>query len=219
MKRAVFLVLALMMVICSAAYAYDDGDFQIWNTNTQDFKINDSLRLALEEEFRWADNANEFFYHHYDLGVSYVIDKLLSLAVGYRHVYALSNGKFKPENEPYIVATVSLQNNGFILDSRNRLEYRHFNYQDDSWRYRNKFTLKLPWKFSKIKIQPYLADEILIALGNSQEELNQNRFASGLSMSLSEGFKTELYYMLVSSKKSGEWSDANVLGIKMKVSF
>jgi hypothetical protein len=219
MKQMVLLALFLILIVCATAYAYDDRDFQIWNTNAQDFKINEDLRLTLEEEFRWADNANEFFYHHYDVGIFYSFSKFINLAAGYRHIYGLNNGKFKLENDPYLIATLSWQEQGFVLGSRNRLEYRHFEYQGDSWRYRNKFTLKLPWKFSKIQIQPYLADEIFIAFGNSQEEFNQNRVASGFSMKLSEQIKAELYYMLVSTKKPDEWSDANVLGIKMKVSF
>jgi len=60
---------------------------------------------------------------------------------------------------------------------------------------------------------------IFIGFGNSQEEFNQNRFSSGFSMRLSEQLKAELYYMLVSAKKAGGWSDANVLGLKLKVSF
>lgn len=207
------------MVLCAVAYAYDDGDFQIWNTNAQDFKIKENLKLSLEEEFRWADNANDFYYHHYDAGLSLTLDKYLTLAGGYRHIYELRNGKFRLENEPYLTVALSSDYRGFLLETRNRMEYRHFDFQDDSWRYRNKFTLKLPWKFSKIQIQPYLADEIFIGFGNSQDEFNQNRLSSGFSMRLSEKLKAELYYMLVSAKKVGNWSDANVLGLKLKVSF
>lgn len=44
-----------------------------------------------------------------------------SVGGGYRHVYELSKGKFKIENEPYIAATLSLKRGGLTLESRNLL--------------------------------------------------------------------------------------------------
>jgi hypothetical protein len=98
------------------------------------------------------------------------------------------------------------------------MEYRHFDYQTDSWRYRNKLTMKLPWKFTRIEIQPYLADEIFVGFGGISQ-FNQNRFSSGLLMNLTKNIKAEIYYMLQSTKGSGKWLDANVLGTKLRVLF
>jgi len=208
----------LVLIALGSAYGYDDGDFQVWNTDVEEFKVDKDTKIALEEEFRWGDNANEFFYQHYDLGVFHSLNKYWATGAGYRQVYELKKGKFKLENEPYVTATLFLEHWGFLFDSRNRLEYRHFDFQTDSWRYRNKFTLKFPWKFTKIELQPYLADEILIGLGTINQ-FNQNRFSSGLGMSLTKSLKAELYYMLVSTKGIGEWTEANVLGAKLKLAF
>ena len=60
----------------------------------------------LEEEFRWGNNADEFYYHHYDIGFFYSLEKYLNIGTGYRQVYELKKGKFKAENEPYLVATL-----------------------------------------------------------------------------------------------------------------
>ena len=213
-------ILGLFSIILNIKlYAYDDGDFQVWNTDVEEFKINDDSKIALEEEFRWGDNANEFFYHHYDAGISYRLNKNWGIGGGYRHVYELAKGKFKIENEPYVTATLSLAKYGFAFESRNRVEYRHFDFKPDSWRYRNKFTLKFPWKFSKIQIQPYLGDEILASFASGTNQLNQNRFFSGLGMSLTKNIKAEIYYMLVTSKSAGIWTDVNVLGTKLKIAF
>ena len=78
--------------------------------------------------------------------------------------------------------------------------------------------MKLPWKFTKIEIQPYLSDEIFCGFGGTNQ-LNQNRFSSGLSFGLIRDIKTEIYYMLQSSKSSGIWTDINVLGTKFKILF
>jgi hypothetical protein len=220
MRKNILISVAIFALVSSVkAYAYDDGDFQIWNTETQELKINKDLKVALEEEFRWGDNANQFFYHHYDAGVSYSLNKYLGLGGGYRHIYELSSGKFKLENEPYVTATLSLEKAGFALESRNRVEYRHFDFKPDSWRYRNKFTLKFPWKFGKLQVQPYIGDEILASFASGTNQINQNRLSSGLGMKLTTNIKAEIYYMLVSSKSAGRWTDSNVLGTKLKISF
>ena len=208
-----------LLILTAPIYAYDDEDFQVWNTDTEEFKINKDMKATLEEEFRWADNADEFYYHHYDAGMNYACNKQLSLGGGYRHIYELKKGKFKQENAPYIVATLSGESKGFSLESRNRVEYRHFDYQPDSWRYRNKFTLRAPWKFTKIEIQPFVSDEILASFASGTNQLNQNRISCGIGMQLLKSLKAEAYYMRVSSKSSGKWSDVNVLGTKIKLLF
>ncbi len=201
------------------AYAFDNHDFQVWNTDVEEFKINSSSKISFEEEFRFGDNANTFYYHHYDLGYIYSPKKYLNLGVGYRHIYEKKNGlgKFKQENDPYLIATLLWDMAGFKLDDRSRLEYRHFQYQTDSFRYRNKLTVKFPWKFTKLGIQPFFADEGFWSANSTG--FNQNRFFSGLGMSLTKNLKAEIYYMLQTTKGSGSWIDTNVLGTKLKLDF
>ncbi len=179
------LILAAFSIILGIrAYAYDDGDFQVWNTDTQEFKINKDLKIAFEEEFRWGNDAREFFYQHYDTGILYNMNKYLSLGGGYRHVLSLQTREWKVENEPFISATLSGELKGFKLDTRSRMEYRHFDYQADSWRFRNKFTVKLPWKFTKLEIQPYLADEIFLDFQNKAfSQLNSMFFLDRMLLS------------------------------------
>ena len=218
MKKTYFIIISLALIAWVRAYAYDDGDFQVWNTDTEEFKINKDAKIAFEEEFRWADNADEFYYHHYDVGFFYNLKEYFNIGGGYRHIYEGKKGEFKLGNEPYITATLLWGLSGLKFEDRNRMEYRHFDYQADSWRYRNKFTMKLPWKFTKLEIQPYLSDEIFIGFSKINE-LNQNRFSSGLGMNLTNNLKAEIYYMLQSTKSSDKWVDANVLGTKIRLVF
>jgi hypothetical protein len=218
MIRINLLLVGIVLLLVSRAQAYDDGDFQVWNTDLEEFEINQDSKITLEEEFRWADNANEFYYHHYDIGYFHGLNKNLNIIGGYRHVYELKKGKFKLENAPYITVTLLWDLKGFKCEDRNRIEYRHFDYQADSGRYRNKFTLKLPWKFTKIAIQPYVADEAFFGFGGTSR-FNQNRFSSGFAMSLAKNIKAEIYYMLQSSRAKSEWVDTNILGTKLKITF
>jgi hypothetical protein len=218
MKKIVPILTGLVLLLIAQVYAYDDGDFQIWNTDVEEFKVNNNLKLAFEEEFRWGDNAREFFYQHYDAGLSYTLNKYWNVGGGYRQIYELNKGKFKPENAPYITATLSLSGGGFVFDSRSRFEYRHFDYKSDSGRYRNKFTLKYPLKLQKLEIQPFVSDEVFLSFIRA-DQFNQNRLSAGLGINIVKNIKAEIYYMLVTVKSSGKWADANVLGTKLKIAF
>jgi hypothetical protein len=217
MKRTILAIIGLALLLTAKVYAYDDGDFQVWNTDVEELKVNDKIKIALEEEFRWGDNASEFYYQHYDVGFVYSLNKHLDLGLNYRQVYEKKKGKFKEENRPHLNAILKYDFYGFKLDDRNRLEYRHFDYQADSWRYRNKFTIRFPWKFTKLEIQPYLADEIFLDFQN--KAFSRNRFYSGIGMNFTKNLKGEIYYLLQSSRSGNIWTDANVLGTKLKLAF
>jgi len=218
MNKLKLLVIVLVLLATGYAYAYDDGDFQIWNTDTEELKVNKDTKIALEEEFRWGDNAGEFYYQHYDVGISYNLKEYLNIGVGYRQIYELKNRKFKEENSPYAVASLLWDLKGFKFEDRNRFEYRHFDYQAEAGRYRNKLTVKLPWKFTALDIQPYISDEVYLSIGGTNQ-FNQNRFGSGFGMNLTKNIKGDIYYMLVDVRSPGKWKETNVLGTKLKISF
>jgi hypothetical protein len=219
-KRCIFILAILVSFLNFRAYAYDDDDgaFQIWLTTLQEFKVKDRLKIALEEEFRWGDQAREFYYQHYDLGLIYILNRYWDIGGGYRHIYELSKNKFKEENEPYITATLKLKMGDFSFNSRNRFEYRHFDYKADSGRYRNKFTLKYFLKIARFEAKPFISDEIFFGFGG-KSQFNQNRLSSGIEFEIIKNMKGEIYYMLVTVKRTTQWFDANVLGAKFKIIF
>jgi hypothetical protein len=229
-KKVLCLVAVLFVLSIGRSYAYKDGDFQVWNTDYEEFKINDRAKLVLEEEFRWGGSAKEFFYQHYDLGAFYDLLGWLNVGGGYRQIYDKVKDEFLPCNEPYLTLTLSGALKGCKIDDRNRIEYNDFDYKDDFWRYRNKLTVKAPWKFTSLEIQPYVSDEIFVVFGGEDDEtymdfgnfgadLNQNRFCAGFDMNIIKNLKVGLYYMLQSFKSGDKWVDANVLGTKIKAAF
>ncbi|MDD5096916.1 MAG: DUF2490 domain-containing protein [Candidatus Omnitrophica bacterium] len=219
MKRVGLLIVGLILVFTVNLYAYDDGDFQIWNTDIEEVQLKKNLKLVFEQEFRWANNASEFYYQHYDAGLAYAFNKTWSVGGGYRQIYARTvHQSWSSESSPYLFFTYSGELAGFKFDDRNRFEYQYYSFQSDTGRYRNKLTVKAPWKFTKLEIQPFISDEFFIMIGNDQG-LNQNRLTAGLSFNLTKNLKAELYYMLLSSKSASVWKDYNVLGTKVKVVF
>ncbi|MBM3244755.1 MAG: DUF2490 domain-containing protein [Candidatus Omnitrophica bacterium] len=206
------------LLFLNTAFAYDNGDFQVWHTEAQEFKLNQQWKVGTEEEIRFADDASDFYYQHYDLGFVYGLNKYVDLGINYRQVYEKnSSGEFREENRPHINAILRYEFAGFKFDDRNRLEYRNLEHKNATFRYRNKFSVKAPWKFTKLQIQPYLADEVFINFNSSG--FSRNRFYSGFGMNFTKNIKSEIYYLLQSSKTSDRWIDANVLGTKIKVVF
>lgn len=216
--KLVFLVLCLAAVGSNAYAAYDDGDFEIWNTNAQDVKIGKTTKLTLEEEFRYGETASEFFYQHYDWGFAWAFDKRFELALGYRLVYEKYKHKWREEDDPYTNLTWKQDIWKFKFEDRNRIEYRHFRFAPDQVRYRNRFALKYPFEFKGIKIYPYTSDEIFIS--SNGRGFNNNRFQSGLEIELTKYVKFDVSYMLQSTRgNKDKWYDANVIWLKNKISF
>jgi len=209
-----------MLMLTGSVFAFDDGDFQVWNTDVEEVQLKKDLKLVLEQEFRWGNNAREFFYQHYDAGLAYVLNKAWTMGTGYRQIYSRS-GPSKPwqaESDPYLFITYFGELAGFKFDDRSRFEYQYYSFKADTGRYRNKLMIKAPWKFTKLEIQPFVSEEIFVMLGGNQG-LNQNRLSGGFGFSFAKNVKAEVYYMLLSSKSNDIWKDSNVLGTKVKVNF
>jgi hypothetical protein len=215
-----FMVLVLCLAVSgfNADAAYDNGDFQVWNSNAQDVNIGKATKLTLEEEFRYGETASELFYQHYDWGFAWAFDKRLELMLGYRLVLEKYKHKWLETDEPYTILTWRQDIWKFRFDDRNRIEYRHFRFAPDQARYRNKFTLKYPIDFKGIKISPYTSNEIFVSSNGTG--FNQNRFQSGIEIELNKYVKLDVSYMLQSIRGKGDkWSEANVLWLKNKISF
>ena len=209
----------LFVLLCSSScFAFDDGDFQYWNAESISWKLDKHWQLNLEEEFRFGDDAGDFYYQHSDLGATYTgMCNWLDIGFNYRHIFEENNDEWKQENRPHLNFALKLISGKLNLNNRGRFEYRNREDADNFWRYRNKFTLKFPCKFTRLEFQPYLADEIFVDF--DQQELNRNRLYAGFYMKLLKSLKGEIFYLWQSSKKSGEWTNYQILGTKLKLVF
>ena len=215
--RLAFLVL-IFVAACSKAFAYENGDFQIWHTEGQELKIGKGTKLTMEEEWRFGEDASEFYYQHYEWGVVYGFDKRLDLGFNYRQVFDKIKKKWMEENRPHINATLKLDLWKFKFEDRNRIEFRHFRYRNDFIRYRNKAMLKYPFEFKTIKIAPYLSDEIFISSNGTG--FNENRFYAGTEFTLTKYVKADIFYLLKESRvKGSKWAWINAFGTKVKIAF
>lgn len=217
-RTTIIMFLLAAAVFCQRVSAYQDGDFQIWHTEAQEFKLADGWRMPIEEEFRYGDGASELYYQHYDIGIARDIGKHLTIIASYRQIYDGEKGKFRPEFQPNLNLIPKFEVYGFKIDDRNRFELKLYDdNRADLVEYRNKLTIRAPWKFTQIGIQPYISDEIFVMLNTMIYK--RNRFSAGVTFDILKEVKGDVYYMLQTTKRSGRWTDANILGLKLKVSF
>ena len=206
-----------MSIIAPPAFAFKDEDFQLWNTTFLESKLNEQWKFKLEQEFRFGDSATQHYYNHTDGGLTFKVTDGLYFGGNYRQIFEKTTGEWKYENRPHFHATVKFKPYGFEIKNRGRWEYRIREDKDDTGRFRNKVTFTYPIKLEKVKLYPYVADEIFVSLENGR--LNRNRAYVGLGAKFLEHFKAEVFYMRQSSEKKRTWTDYNVLGIKAGIVF
>lgn len=219
MKMLKYRILSLFLILAAPclSYAFDNHDFQVWHTEEQEKKLGDKFKITLQEEARLGDNGGNFYYQHYEPGFLWLVNKNFDLGIYYRQILEKKDGEFLQQNYPHINGTLKAQLFDFELQDRNWFGYRFIEKGTDQWQYRNKLTIKLPWKFTRAQIQPFLADEIFIYLDKGT--LDRNRFYSGFDFNLTKDTKASVYYLWQTTKSSGKWKDYNVFGTKIKLSF
>lgn len=215
-----FVVTAIIVaVISGTCFAYDEGDFQYWSSVGASFDINKDWKVTFEEQFRLGENAGYLYQHHSDLGFVYrSFADWIDLGFNYRQVFEKdSKGEWRQENRPHLNVTLKGKLFDLDLSSRSRFEYRDRENKKDLWRYRNKVTLKLPQEFTKLKLKPYLADEVYFNFG--EEGYNRNRIYAGTSFKLAKNIKGEVFYLWQLSRSAGDQKHINVIGTNLKFAF
>jgi hypothetical protein len=156
-----------------SAYAYDDGDWQFWNTDGVEYKATDKTKLSFETEEYFGDDMTDFYYWHVQPAAAISPAPWIETGVNYRYVEAKSKDEWLSENRPAAFVTLIQKIAGFTISDRNQIEYRSLEDTGDTWRYRNKLKVVAPWKLTKFEIRPYADEEIYV--DTDDREFQQNR--------------------------------------------
>ena len=198
--------------------AFEDGDFQYWNSESVSHEFNEDWKIKVEEELRFGGDAGRFYHHHSDAVITYSgMGDWLELGLNYMLIFEKKENEWVYENRPHLNMTLQYALKGLELTGRNRFEYRDKENGTDGWRYRNRFTVKYPVKAGDFEINPYIADEIFVDF--IEEKLNRNRLYAGADFKILKNLKLDIFYLWQASEKDDNWADCNVLGTKVKLSF
>lgn len=198
-----------------------NGDFGIWNAYDIEKKLNPKWKIWAGEELRFRDH-NGIYYTETHVGTDYKPSKYLAMGLLYLE-NRVSQTKKKDtnwywESEPRIYMTPQFSFKGFLLENRNMMVFRWRQESKFILRYRNMTTLTLPWKFTRFEFQPYVANEIFVAM--QQKGMYEDRFYSGLKVHWWGPVYGSIFYLRHATKNSiGKWTALNILGTGLKFSF
>ena len=192
-----------------------NGNGEYWQTVGFDYNMNKDWKLTVRQELRFGKSGGDPYLHNIDVGLVYKsFGDWIDVGLNFKKEFEKdSSGKYRGENRPNLNIMVKGKLFDLDVEDRLRLEYRDLETKEDVWRFRNKTVINLPFKLTKFNLQPYIADEIFINLGESR--INQNRSYAGLSFKLSRNIKTSVYYMFKSSKQSSGWLNTNVIATQI----
>lgn len=200
------------------SFASDKSGFQYWSTAGFNFDLDKEWTVTFEEEFRLGDEGGNLYYHHSDIGLVYKgFADWLDVGLNFRKVYEDTGSTWRQENRPHVNVTLKGKLGDIGVSTRSRFEYRDREEKEDIWRYRNKVTFKLPGELTKLKLQPYLADEVFVNF--NEEGYVRNRFYSGVAFSIAKNVKADIYYLWQSSRASPGRDDIHALGTKLVFRF
>lgn len=198
-----------------------DEDFGIWSQNDIEVKLNDRWKMKAGEEIRFREHAGIYYFDTH-AGAAYQAGKHLLLGADYMQVRQTRMVGRKDiwywEERPRIYTTLQAKYEGFALDIRNLLEFRIKQNTEDTLRYRNMVTLTAPWKWTRLEIQPYAANEVFFE--SNRNGLVEDRAYAGVKYHLWKQLYGSLFYLRQFSKNSiAKWKDINILGIGLKISL
>jgi hypothetical protein len=195
------------------------GNLEYWQTTGISLDINKDLAIHAEQEFRAGRHNGNPYLHNVNLGLVYKsLAKGMDIGFDFKKEYEKdSTGKFRQENRPHLNITFRGKLFDFSASDRIRLEYRNREKKEDLFRLRNKATVKLPLRLTKLNLQPYIAEEVFINLG--EDNINQNRLSAGFSCELAKNTEVSVYYLWKTSKISDGWEDTNVVGVGLMFRF
>jgi hypothetical protein len=217
------LVPAVLICYCGfldgVCFASRSGHLEYWQTQSVSVDINKDFAFTVSEELRFGRHNGNPYLHNVDLGIVYKgLAEWLDIGFNFKKEYEQdSPGKLRHENRPNLNITVKGRLFDLSISNRSRLEWRDFEIKEEVWRYRNKSTVKLPLKLTKLNLQPYIAEEWFVNLGD--DNINQHRLYSGFSCKIAKNINSSIYYAWKTSKISGGWRDTNIIGVQFKILF
>lgn len=213
-----------------------ERDTQFWHetsvsfspckTKNCDIKFLENLSGFVNGTFRVGRNVSHPIDERIGGGIEMKFNKYFTFSPSYLYRAGQPfRGRKEYEHRVRFDATVENKWEKFSLKNRNRIEYRIRHSRDDSVRYRNKTTLKIPItnKEGDEIVSPFVADEPFYDF--REKKWTRNEFSAGISKDFKGKFfgaekdkkiTLEFFYML-QNNRGNSFKYVNIFGANLKI--
>ena len=214
-KLKLFSLGLLLFLLSGSVYA--DADWGYKSKYSVSFPVTNRWEGSVISELRYKDDMSDHYYSHLDVALSYDYLDWLEIGTSYRYRSTATDSGWKRENRPSINAEFKWSWLDFEFSDNNKLEYRIREDNEDIFRYKNKLTIEYPVGWTKLKISPYVSEEIFLDFDVGR--LNGLRLESGFSMQILENSELCIGYQFANDKKGDDWTETNYLVTYFKMYF
>ena len=191
----------------------EETENYVWSYSSMSGNISEKTQLVFAEKLHYNVTRGQFDYNQSDLILYRKLHKNFSIGMAIRNAHAGRNGNRVSEITPqlYGVYKANPKNIGIIWS--NRFGYRNFDTGDKQVRYRNKLTLISPLSYTKLRIRPYVAEEMFIKL--NQDGFYNLRLFGGLYLFDIRFLKVNLFYCYNMIESDDVWKHQNVAALNL----
>jgi len=202
-------------IICGSAPA--ESDFEYRSEFAIEAEPIEQLTAEIEGDFRFNDDASEHYRTALGLELNYEVFDWLEPGVGFTQIFKKKSDEWKKEDRLYLQVAVKWELGDWDFKNRARITNRDKQGKSSKLRFRDKLTIKSPWKWTELEIQPYAEEEIFI---QEQDHFYKNRVYGGLELELSDHIDLEIYYLWELEKDDDSWSgNIHAVGTELKLKY
>ena len=215
----------LLALICClsplplTALLNENGDFQLWISDSIRKKFSKDYQAELMTEYRWGNDAKQLYFFYFQMNVAIRFNDWLDLIPGYRHIYRLNTTtkEFDRVYNPIMAFIAHYEKEGWRFEDRNRFEIVIAEVINPTvYDYRNRVSIFPPWKWTQARLQPYVEEEFF---WRNRLGISQNRFIVGAKIEFSEHYVGSIYYLLRHQLIADLWKRHNIMGLKFAAKF
>lgn len=209
----IFLLVIVLFANLFVSGQTNETESYLWNYSSVSKAINRKNELQLGEKLHYSISDSQINYHHFDFIFYHHFNENFTLGLAVRNAYSGISENQISEVTPQIYGVYKGILKKLSVNWSNRLDYRNFETGEKQTRYRNKLTLTLLNSYTKVRIQPYLAEEMFVKF--NEDGLYNVRFFGGLYLLETNYFKVDMYYCYIMLDQGVNWGHQNVKGLNL----
>ncbi|MCB4792559.1 MAG: DUF2490 domain-containing protein [Elusimicrobia bacterium] len=193
------------------------SDWQYWQGETVNKKINDTLNLGISYESRYQNSGKEYFTELITINPMFKLSKNFSTGPIYYYIPTKQkDGSFKDENRSGLLTSYKWAVGNLKLEYRLLYEYRDLP-QGSENRVRHRFQVIPDINLSKNFVSPYFSYEMFYSF--TSNDFMQTRACLGDTVTVYQDLKLSIQYLVRQDKVKNNWCDINTFGTYLKYSF